>query len=50
MNNTPFTNRFLAQTDARHPIIQALMGWIARRALAGAVCKAEITAVATFGF
>ena len=34
------TNRFLAHTGARYPIIQAPMGWIARRALASSVCKA----------
>ncbi|WP_088279605.1 nitronate monooxygenase family protein [Ideonella sp. A 288] len=33
-------NRFLAHTGVRHPIVQAPMGWIARRALAGAVSRA----------
>jgi enoyl-[acyl-carrier protein] reductase II len=33
-------NRFLAHTGAQYPIIQAPMGWIARSALASAVCKA----------
>jgi enoyl-[acyl-carrier protein] reductase II len=33
-------NRFLAHTGARYPIVQAPMGWIARRALAGAVSRA----------
>jgi enoyl-[acyl-carrier protein] reductase II len=33
-------NRVLAHTGARYPIIQAPMGWIARRALAGAVSRA----------
>jgi enoyl-[acyl-carrier protein] reductase II len=33
-------NRVLADTGARYPIIQAPMGWIARRALAGAVSRA----------
>lgn len=33
-------NRVLAHTGARVPIIQAPMGWIARRALAGAVSRA----------
>jgi enoyl-[acyl-carrier protein] reductase II len=34
------TNRFLAATGARYPIIQAPMGWIARSQLAHAVCAA----------
>ncbi len=34
------TNRFLAQTGAKYPIIQAPMGWIARAPLASAVCEA----------
>jgi len=33
-------NRVLADTGARYPIIQAPMGWIARRALASAVSRA----------
>ena len=33
-------NRFLADSGARYPIVQAPMGWIARSALASAVCKA----------
>ena len=33
-------NRFLAHSGARYPIIQAPMGWIARSALASAVCNA----------
>lgn len=33
-------NRVLAHTGARYPILQAPMGWIARRALAGAVSRA----------
>ncbi len=33
-------NRVLAHTGARYPIFQAPMGWIARRALAGAVSRA----------
>jgi len=33
-------NRVLAHTGARYPIVQAPMGWIARRALAGAVSRA----------
>ena len=33
-------NRFLDQTGAKYPIIQAPMGWIARSQLASAVCKA----------
>ncbi len=33
-------NRFLAHTGAKYPIIQAPMGWIARSALASAVCNA----------
>lgn len=33
-------NRFLAHSGARYPIVQAPMGWIARRALAGAVSRA----------
>ncbi len=33
-------NRFLAHTGARYPIVQAPMGWIARSALASAVCNA----------
>lgn len=33
-------NRFLAHSGARYPIIQAPMGWIARSALASAVCDA----------
>lgn len=33
-------NRFLAHTGARYPIVQAPMGWIARSALASAVCEA----------
>ena len=33
-------NRFLAHTGARYPIIQAPMGWIARRTLAAAVSRA----------
>ncbi len=32
-------NRFLAQTGAKYPIIQAPMGWIARSTLASAVCN-----------
>lgn len=34
------TNRFLAHTGAKYPIIQAPMGWIARSQLASAVCNA----------
>lgn len=34
------TNRFLAHTCARYPIVQAPMGWIARSQLAAAVCEA----------
>lgn len=34
------TNRFLAHTGARYPIVQAPMGWIARSQLASAVCNA----------
>ncbi len=34
------SNRFLAHTGARYPIIQAPMGWIARSQLASAVCQA----------
>ncbi len=34
------SNRFLAATGARYPIIQAPMGWIARAQLASAVCNA----------
>lgn len=34
------TNRFLAHTGARYPIVQAPMGWIARSQLASAVCAA----------
>lgn len=34
------TNRFLAHTGARYPIVQAPMGWIARSQLAAAVCEA----------
>ena len=33
-------NRFLADTGARYPIVQAPMGWIARSQLASAVCNA----------
>jgi enoyl-[acyl-carrier protein] reductase II len=33
-------NRFLAHTGAKYPIVQAPMGWIARSALASAVCNA----------
>ena len=33
-------NRFLDQTGARFPIVQAPMGWIARSQLASAVCNA----------
>ena len=33
-------NRVLAHTGARYPIVQAPMGWIARRALATAVSQA----------
>jgi enoyl-[acyl-carrier protein] reductase II len=33
-------NRFLAHCGARHPIVQAPMGWIARSALASAVSRA----------
>ena len=33
-------NRFLAHSGARYPIVQAPMGWIARSALASAVCEA----------
>lgn len=33
-------NRFLAHSGARYPIVQAPMGWIARSALASAVCAA----------
>ena len=35
------TNRFLEQTGAKYPIIQAPMGWIARSQLASAVCRAD---------
>lgn len=34
------TNRVLAHTGARYPILQAPMGWIARSELASAVCNA----------
>ena len=34
------TNRVLAHTGARYPIVQAPMGWIARCPLASAVCNA----------
>ncbi|MGC6472907.1 MAG: NAD(P)H-dependent flavin oxidoreductase [Parvibaculales bacterium] len=34
------SNRFLAHTGAKFPIIQAPMGWIARAQLASAVCRA----------
>ena len=34
------TNRFLAHSGAKYPIIQAPMGWIARSQLASAVCNA----------
>ena len=34
------SNRFLAHTGAKYPIIQAPMGWIARSQLASAVCHA----------
>ena len=34
------TNRVLAHTGARYPIVQAPMGWIARSQLASAVCNA----------
>ena len=37
---TPTTNRVLAHTGARYPIIQAPMGWIARTQLASAVSRA----------
>ncbi len=37
---TPPTNRVLAHTGARYPIIQAPMGWIARTQLASAVSRA----------
>ena len=33
-------NRFLAHSGVRFPIVQAPMGWIARRTLAGAVSRA----------
>ena len=33
-------NRVLAHTGARYPIVQAPMGWIARRQLASAVSRA----------
>lgn len=33
-------NRFLAHSGARHPIVQAPMGWIARSTLASAVSRA----------
>ena len=33
-------NRFLAHSGARYPMVQAPMGWIARSALASAVCAA----------
>ncbi|QCB44801.1 nitronate monooxygenase family protein [Hydrogenophaga sp. PAMC20947] len=36
----PLTNRVLAHTGARYPIIQAPMGWIARTQLASAVSRA----------
>ena len=36
----PAINRVLAHTGARHPIIQAPMGWIARTQLASAVSRA----------
>ena len=39
-NTTTTTNRFLQHTGARYPIVQAPMGWIARRALASAVSRA----------
>ena len=38
--NAPATNRVLAHTGARYPIIQAPMGWIARTQLASAVSRA----------
>ncbi len=38
--NAPVTNRVLAHTGARYPIIQAPMGWIARTQLASAVSRA----------
>ena len=34
------SNRFLAHSGAKYPIIQAPMGWIARSQLASAVCRA----------
>ncbi|GGI80618.1 hypothetical protein GCM10007973_16360 [Polymorphobacter multimanifer] len=34
------SNRILAHTGARYPIVQAPMGWIARSQLASAVCNA----------
>ena len=34
------SNRFLAHTGAKYPIVQAPMGWIARSQLASAVCDA----------
>ena len=34
------SNRFLAHSGAKYPIIQAPMGWIARSQLASAVCAA----------
>jgi enoyl-[acyl-carrier protein] reductase II len=37
---TPTTNRVLAHTGARYPIVQAPMGWIARAPLASAVSRA----------
>ena len=37
---SPTPNRFLAHTGAKYPIVQAPMGWIARRQLAAAVCNA----------
>lgn len=37
---SPTPNRFLAHTGAKYPIVQAPMGWIARRQLASAVCNA----------
>lgn len=38
--HAPTTNRVLAHTGARYPIIQAPMGWIARTQLASAVSRA----------
>ena len=40
MSASPTTNRVLAHTGARYPIIQAPMGWIARTPLASAVSRA----------